>query len=93
MAANMIGIRKRIIAVSEGTAIIVMLNPKIIRKSGKYETEESCLSLQGARKTTRFRTITLSWQDVQMRTHTGILNGFQAQIVQHEIDHCEGILI
>ena len=93
MAANMIGVRKRIIAVSEGPAIIVMLNPKIIQKSGEYEAEEGCLSLQGVRKVTRFRSIQLSWQDCMMKTHIGFLNGFRAQIVQHEIDHCDGILI
>ena len=93
MAANMIGIRKRIIAFSNGPLLAVMLNPKIIRKAGEYETEEGCLSLEGRRKTVRYRTITVSWQDTSMKEHTDTLNGFAAQIVQHEIDHCNGILI
>ena len=93
LAANMIGIRKRIIAVCSGPLIIVMLNPKIIRKSGEYETEEGCLSLEGVRKTVRYRTVSVSWQDTQMKAHTDTLNGYVAQIVQHEIDHCNGILI
>ena len=93
MAANMIGERKRIIAMARGPVIIVMLNPKILSRSGEYETEEGCLSLEGVRKTTRYRSIRLSWQDMQMKVRTGTLDGFQAQIVQHEIDHCDGILI
>ena len=93
MAANMIGVRKRIIAVARGPLIVAMLNPKIIGKSGEFEAEEGCLSLEGTRKTTRYRSIRLSWQDVEMKEHVGILDGFQAQIVQHEIDHCDGKLI
>ena len=93
MAANMIGERKRIIAMARGPMVIVMLNPKILSKSGEYETEEGCLSLEGVRKTTRYRSIRLSWQDMQMKVRTGTLDGFQAQIVQHELDHCDGILI
>ena len=93
MAANMIGFRKRIIAIARGPLVIVMLNPKILSKNGEYETEEGCLSLDGTRKTKRYRTIRVSWQDMEMKEHTGTLDGFQAQIVQHEIDHCDGILI
>ena len=93
MAANMIGQRKRIIAFSNGPLIIVMLNPRIISKSGEYETEEGCLSLAGVRKTKRYKTITVTWQDTEMVSRTGMLTGFAAQIVQHEIDHCDGILI
>ena len=93
MAANMIGERKRIIAMARGPLVVVMLNPKILSKSGEYETEEGCLSLEGVRKTTRYRSIRLSWQDMQMKEHIGTLDGFQAQIVQHELDHCNGILI
>ena len=93
MAANMIGFRKRIIAITRGPLVIVMLNPKILSRSGEYETEEGCLSLDGTRKTKRYRTIRVSWQDMEMKEHTGTLDGFQAQIVQHEIDHCDGILI
>lgn len=93
MAANMIGRRKQIIVIANGPVIVTMLNPKILDRSGPYETEEGCLSLAGSRKTKRYRTIRLSWQDTQMKTHVSILEGFQAQIVQHEIDHCDGILI
>ena len=93
MAANMIGERKRIIAIARGLMIVAMLNPKIISRSGEYETEEGCLSLDGVRKTKRYRSIRITWQDAQMREHIGTLDGFQAQIVQHEIDHCDGKLI
>ncbi len=93
MAANMIGERKRIIVMARGPMVTAMLNPKILSVSGEYETEEGCLSMAGIRKTKRYRTIKLSWQDMRMKEHTGTLEGFQAQIVQHEIDHCDGILI
>lgn len=93
MAANMIGERKRIIAIAQGPMVIAMMNPRIISKSGEYEAEEGCLSLEGIHKAKRYRSIRLSWQDTGMREHTGTLEGFQAQIVQHEIDHCDGILI
>ena len=93
MAANMIGERKRIIAVAKGNMVAVMLNPQILSKFGEYETEEGCLSLEGTRKTKRWRSIRLSWQDIRMQEHVDTLDGFQAQIVQHEIDHCDGILI
>ena len=93
MAANMIGQRKRIIAIVKGPMIITMLNPKILSKSGEYEAEEGCLSLAGTRKTKRYQSIRLSWQDVNMKEHTGTMDGFEAQIVQHEVDHCDGILI
>ena len=93
MAANMIGERKRIIAIARGPMVVAMLNPKILSRSGEYETEEGCLSLEGIRTTKRYKSIRLSWQDAQMKTHVGTLDGFQAQIVQHEIDHCDGILI
>lgn len=93
MAANMIGVRKRIIAVAKGPFIVVMLNPRILGGSGEYETEEGCLSLDGKRPAKRYRSIRLAWQDLQMKEHVGTLDGFQAQIVQHEMDHCNGILI
>ena len=93
MAANMIGEHKRIIAVAIGPMVVAMLNPEILSKSGAYEAEEGCLSLEGVRKTKRYRSIRISWQDAQMGKHVGTLDGFQAQIVQHEIDHCDGILI
>ena len=93
MAANMIGQRKRIIAIAKGPMVVAMLNPKILSGSDEYETEEGCLSLEGTRKTKRYRTIRLRWQDMQMKEYITILDGFQAQVVQHEIDHCNGILI
>ena len=93
MAANMIGKKKRIIAIAKGPLVIAMLNPKILSASGEYETEEACLSLNGTRTAKRYRSIRLQWQDIQMKTHTGTLDGFLAQIVQHEIDHCNGVLI
>ena len=93
MAANMIGQRKRIVAIARGPMVVAMMNPKILTRSGEYEAEEGCLSLEGTRKAKRYRSIRLQWQDMQMKTHVGILDGFQAQIVQHEIDHCDGILI
>lgn len=77
MAANMIGQKKRIIAVAKGPMIVPMLNPKILSKAGEYETEEGCLSLQGTRKTKRYRTIRLQWQDMQMKTHVAMLDGFE----------------
>ncbi|MER1994142.1 MAG: peptide deformylase [Eubacteriales bacterium] len=93
MAANMIGKKKRIIVMAKGPLAVAMINPKILSASGEYETEEGCLSLEGVRKTKRYRSIRLQWQDMQMKVHTGTLDGFQAQIVQHEIDHCDGKLI
>lgn len=93
MAANMIGKKKRIIAMARGPMIVAMINPVILSASGEYETEEGCLSLEGVRKTKRYRSIRLKWQDVQLKEHIGTLDGFQAQIVQHEIDHCDGKLI
>ncbi|MBR3796662.1 MAG: peptide deformylase [Clostridia bacterium] len=93
MAANMIGIHKRIIAVHTGFAQIVMINPTITKKSGPYEAEEGCLSLAGVRKTVRYETIEVSYQDMNFKTHRQTYNGYVAQIIQHEVDHCDGILI
>ena len=93
MAANMIGVRKRIIAVHTGFAQVVMLNPVIMSKSGAYETEEGCLSLDGVRKTTRYEQIEVSYQDLMMKPHRQKYSGYVAQIIQHEVDHCDGILI
>ena len=93
MAANMIGQRKRIIAFCSGPMIIVMLNPEILSGSGEYETEEGCLSLEGTRKAKRYRSVTVSWQNTGMIKRTGTFMDFQAQIIQHEVDHCDGILI
>ena len=93
MAANMIGEKKRIIVFCNGPVQMVMVNPQITAKSGEYETEEGCLSLAGTRKTKRYRKITVRYQDQAFRPRTGIFEGFTAQIIQHEIDHCDGILI
>ncbi len=93
MAANMIGEKKRIIVFCSGPIQMVMVNPEIIAHSGEYETEEGCLSLTGVRKTKRWKRITVKYQDQAFRWRTGAFEGFTAQIIQHEIDHCSGILI
>ena len=93
MAANMIGEKKRIIVFCNGPILQVMVNPEITMKSGEYDTEEGCLSLAGVRKTKRWQKITLRYQDQAFRWHTGTFEGFTAQIIQHEMDHCSGILI
>ena len=93
MAANMIGEHKRIIAVHTGISQMAMMNPKIVSKSGAYETEEGCLSLSGVRKTTRYQSIVVEYQDILMKKQRRSFSGFTAQIIQHEVDHCDGILI
>ena len=93
MAANMIGTAKRIIAVEGEDGYLVMFNPVILKKSGPYETEEGCLSLTGTRKTKRFQTIKVQWQNEKFQTRTKTFTGWTAEILQHEIDHCDGILI
>ncbi|MBQ4266475.1 MAG: peptide deformylase [Clostridia bacterium] len=93
MAANMIGVHKRIIAVHTGFAQMVMLNPKITKKNGAYEAEEGCLSHAGVRKTKRYQTIEVEFQDLNMKKQRRSFSGFTAQIIQHEIDHCNGIII
>ena len=93
MAANMIGINKRIIAVGLGSTPIVMLNPVICEKSGAFDTEEGCLSLSGTRPAKRYKQITVRWQDTAMQPHERRFSGLLAQVIQHECDHLEGILI
>lgn len=93
MAANMIGVNKRIIAISVGPVNIPMINPIITKRSGSYETEEGCLSLIGVRKTTRCRIIDVEFLDRSFEKHRQTYTGFPAQIIQHELDHCDGILI
>ena len=94
MAANMIGVCKRIIAFDDGGSYTVMLNPRIIRTSEPYETEEGCLSLLGGpRKTTRYRKIKVQYQTLQLQTRLKTYEGWTAQIIQHEVDHCDGVLI
>ncbi len=93
MAANMIGVNKRIIAVNMGFVNVAMLNPVIVKKSGAYETEEGCLSLTGVRKTTRYENIEVEFQDISFHKQHQKYSGWTAQIIQHEIDHCDGIII
>ena len=93
MAANMIGVCKRIIAFDNEGTYMVMFNPVIVRQSGPYEAEEGCLSLSGVRKTKRFQTIKVQWQNEKFQTRLKTFTGWTAEIIQHEIDHCEEILI
>ena len=94
MAANMIGVRKRIIVFADGDDYMTMLNPQILKASGPYDTEESCLSLLGGpRPCRRYMTIKVQWQNQQFQTRIKTFTGWTAQIIQHEIDHCDGILI
>ena len=98
MAANMIGVRKRIIAFFDDSGFAptytVMLNPEIVKMDGAYNTEECCLSLLGGpRKCKRYKTIKVQFQTLEMKTHTKNFTGWIAQIIQHEVDHCNGILI
>ena len=93
MAANMIGVLKRIIAVEAENGYLVLFNPVILKKSGPYETEEGCLSLTGTRKTKRFQTIKVQWQNEKFQPRIKTFSGWTAEIIQHELDHCDGILI
>ena len=93
MAANMIGVCKRIIAFDNEGTYMVMFNPVIVRQSGPYEAQEGCLSLSGVRKTKRFQTIKVQWQNEQFQTRLKTFTGWTAEIIQHEIDHCEGKMI
>ena len=93
MAANMIGVCKRIIAFDNEGTYMVMFNPVIVRQSGPYEAQEGCLSLTGVRKAKRFQTIKVQWQNEKFQTRIKTFTGWTAEIIQHEIDHCEGILI
>ena len=93
MAANMIGVNKRIIAVDDEGRYLLMFNPEILQKSGPYEAEEACLSLTGVRPAKRWKTIKVRWQNEKFQTRIKKFTGWTAKIIQHEIDHCEGILI
>lgn len=93
MAANMIGQLVRIIIFDNEGSDTVMLNPEIIRKDGPYNTEEGCLSLTGTRPTKRWQTIKVRWQTEQLQTRIKSFSGWTAEIIQHEIDHCDGIII
>ena len=93
MAANMIGVRKRIIIVNIGFLNVVMYNPVFLKRDTPYETEEGCLSLEGVRKTTRYQNIELEYMDGSWKKHRQKYSGWTAQIIQHEMDHLEGIII
>ena len=93
MAANMIGVNKRIIAFDNEGEYMVMFNPVIVKQSAAYEAEEGCLSLTGTRKAKRFQTIKVQWQNEKFQTRLKTFTGWTAEIIQHEIDHCEGIII
>lgn len=93
MAANMISVNKRVIIAAIGPLQLVMFNPQLVSKSGPYQVKEGCLSLTGQRSTTRYQRIRVRFQNEQWQTQELDLTGFPAEIVQHEIDHCDGILI
>ena len=93
MAANMIGVKKRIIIVNMGPVNVVMFNPVITQKQKPYDTEEGCLSLPGVRKTTRYETITVEYTDLQWKRQKRTWSGWTAQIIQHECDHLDGVII
>ena len=93
MAANMIGVSKRIIAFDNEGKYMVMFNPEIVKRSEPYEAEEGCLSLTGTRKAKRYRSIKVQYQNEQFQTRLKTFTGWTAQIIQHEIDHCNGVLI
>ena len=93
MAANMIGVSKRIIAFDCESTYMVMFNPVIVKKEGAYLAEEGCLSLSGTRQTERYQSIKVQWQNEKFQTRAKTFTGWTAQIIQHEIDHCNGILI
>ena len=93
MAANMIGVSKRIIAFENDGGYMVMFNPEIVKCSEPFEAEESCLSLVGSRKTKRYKSIKVQYQNEKFQTRFKTFTGWTAQIIQHEIDHCNGIII
>lgn len=93
MAANMIGVNKRIIAFENGGKYELMFNPVIVKCSEPYMTEEGCLSLEGTRKVRRYKTVKVQWQNEKFQTRLKTYTGYTAEIIQHEIDHCDGIII
>ena len=93
IAANMIGVNKRIIAFDNEGEYMVMFNPQILRRSGPYDTEEGCLSLTGVRPVKRWKTIKVQWQNEKFQQRIKNFTGWTAEIIQHEIDNCEGIII
>ncbi len=93
MAANMIGVKKRMVAFVGDGEYMVMFNPEVIKKSGPYEAEEGCLSLDGPRKTKRWKSVKVRYQNRYFQIRLKTFTGFTAEIIQHEIDHCDGIMI
>lgn len=93
MAANMIGVKKCVIAFNNEGSYMVMFNPEILKFSGAYEAEEGCLSLIGTRKTKRWQLIKVKYQNTDFQTRIKTFSGLTAQIIQHEIDHCNGVII
>ncbi len=93
LAANMIGVRKRIIVASDEGTPLLMYNPEIVEASGEYQTEEGCLSLEGMRPCTRYKRIKVTYIDASFAPRTKAFTGYTAQIIQHEIDHCNGVVI
>ena len=93
MAANMIGVNKRIIVFENEDSYVVMFNPEIIRKSDPYDAEEACLSLSGTRPAKRWKSIKVRWQNERFQERVKTFTGWTAQTIQHEVDHCEGIII
>ncbi len=93
MAANMIGVHKRIIAFNAGPLAVVLINPVIVRREKPYEAEEGCLSLSGTRKTTRYALIEVEYLDQAFKARRQVYEGWIAQVIQHEVDHCDGVLI
>ena len=93
MAANMIGVSKRIIAFDNEGTYMVMFNPEIVKQSGPYQAEEGCLSLTGTRPARRWQSIKVRWQNEHFQERLKAFTGWTAQIIQHEIDHCEGVII
>ncbi len=93
MAANMIGENRRIIVFDQDGQYLVMFNPVIVKQAGPYEAEEGCLSLTGTRKAKRFQSIKVQWQNEKFQTRLKTFTGWTAEIIQHEIDHCNGVLI
>ena len=93
MAANMIGVARRVIAVWDGDEVLLMFNPEIVKASGPYRTEEGCLSLDGVRPAKRYKTIKVRWQDGAFRPKLRTFTGFAAEVIQHECDHLDGVVI
>ncbi len=93
LAANMIGVLRRVIVIDDNGSPLVMLNPEFLQTKGVYDTEEGCLSLSGVRKTKRYESVKVRYQNMEFQTRIRTFRGWTAQIIQHEVDHCNGVLI